>query len=369
MNIAYRHAPVPCATHREAGSNGRLRMKASIDDVAAKAGVSTATVSRAFSHPEKVSPKTRDKVLKAAEQLDFSISRSAGVLKSGKSYRIALLVGNSRIEWFTASIIEGLNAIFREAGYDLVIYPIAGVTARAEFFDDLPVRGNADAVIVSSFDISQAEAERLGTAHVPIIGINCATSRVLSASVGIDDAYGIRLAVRHLAALGHRNIAYVYKEFSPGLKFSSGKRITGFTHACAEIAGMKGKLIPVSPADTAFDTAISGILGEKNPPTAICFHQDSIAVPFFFRLRETRISVPEDISIIGFDDSTFARDIGLTTIRQLPREMAASAAHKALSLIEKQPVEDPHRIFPTQLIIRNSTARPRKTGKLLKPRN
>ena len=132
---------------------------------------------------------------------------------------------------------------------------------------------------------------------------------------------------------------------------------------------MKGKLIPVSPADTAFDTAISGILGEKNPPTAICFHQDSIAVPFFFRLRETGISVPEDISIIGFDDSTFARDIGLTTIRQLPREMAASAAHKTLSLIEKQPVEDLHGIFPTQLIIRNSTARPRKTGKLLKPRN
>lgn len=116
LNIAYRHAPVPCATHREAGSNGRLRMKASIDDVAAKAGVSTATVSRAFSHPEKVSPKTRDKVLKAAEQLDFSISRSAGVLKSGKSYRIALLVGNSRICYMLPSGFDSGPLLFQAQG-------------------------------------------------------------------------------------------------------------------------------------------------------------------------------------------------------------------------------------------------------------
>ena len=125
-------------------------MKASIEDVARQAGVSTATVSRAFSRPDMVSAKTRAKVMEAAQQLDFSVSRMAGILKSGRSHRVALLVGSSKLDWFTSRIIEGLNEVLRSAGYDLVIQPIGDAGAREEFFDELPVRGNADAVIVSS---------------------------------------------------------------------------------------------------------------------------------------------------------------------------------------------------------------------------
>ena len=100
-------------------------MKASIGDVALKAGVSNATVSRTFAHPEQVSEATRIKVQAAADALNFSISRSAGILKSGRTYRVALLIGSHAIEWFTAEIIAGLNDVLRDAGYDLVIYPIA----------------------------------------------------------------------------------------------------------------------------------------------------------------------------------------------------------------------------------------------------
>lgn len=139
-------------------------MKASIGDVALKAGVSNATVSRTFAHPEQVSEATRLKVQAAADALNFSVSRSAGILKSGRTYRIALLVGSGVIEWFTAEIIAGLNDVLRDAGYDLVIYPIEGSEARDAFFEELPVRNNADAVFVSSFGISPDEVKRLGTA-------------------------------------------------------------------------------------------------------------------------------------------------------------------------------------------------------------
>ena len=115
-------------------------MKASIEDVARQAGVSTATVSRAFSRPDMVSAKTRAKVMEAAQQLDFSVSRMAGILKSGRSHRVALLVGSSKLDWFTSRIIEGLNEVLRSAGYDLVIQPIGDAGAREEFFDELPVR-------------------------------------------------------------------------------------------------------------------------------------------------------------------------------------------------------------------------------------
>ena len=98
-----------------------------------------------------VSAKTRAKVMEAAQQLDFSVSRMAGILKSGRSHRVALLVGSSKLDWFTSRIIEGLNEVLRSAGYDLVIQPIGDAGAREEFFDELPVRGNAGLLCVRPF--------------------------------------------------------------------------------------------------------------------------------------------------------------------------------------------------------------------------
>lgn len=345
--------------------------KSSINDVAKAAGVSIATVSRAFSHPEKVLPATRKKVLQAAEQLDFIVSRTAGVLKSGKAYRIALLVGSNKIEWFTACVIEGLDEVFRNAGYDLVIQPINGLKQRKQFFEELPVRGNTDAVIVSSFAISTREAEQLNRINVPIIGINCAGAQSLSASIAINDATGARLAIEHLATLGHQHIYYIYEQFLSPFHFSSAQRISSFKDACKDLntphAGrpaafpkLQGTVFAINPGESTFDTILSKILLAQPRPTALIFHQDSIAIPFMFRLQKMGIRVPEDLSIIGFDDSTFAQEIGLTTIRQNPRNMAKQAAQTTLALINGQPIKQTHINAPIQLRIRNSTSLARK---------
>lgn len=335
-------------------------MKASIGDVALKAGVSNATVSRTFAHPEQVSEATRLKVQAAADALNFSVSRSAGILKSGRTYRIALLVGSGVIEWFTAEIIAGLNDVLRDAGYDLVIYPIEGSEARDAFFEELPVRSNADAVFVSSFGISPDEVKRLGTAKIPIIGINT-TSEGFDATVGINDKEGIKLIVRHLAKLGHRNLLYLYESFSSTLGFSSFNRISGFQEACDAIDGLNARTLAVQKGDSILDAAISEIMAQDNPPTALCFHQDSQAIPLFFRLQRSGLSVPGDISVTGFDDSTFAKEAELTTVRQRPYDMAVDAAQKALALIEGQPIKEPFETFPVQLQVRGSTAKPRAT--------
>lgn len=260
-------------------------MKASIEDVARQAGVSTATVSRAFSRPDMVSAKTRAKVMEAAQQLDFSVSRMAGILKSGRSHRVALLVGSSKLDWFTSRIIEGLNEVLRSAGYDLVIQPIGDAGAREEFFDELPVRGNADAVIVSSFAITPAEIRRLNTTRIPLIGINTA-SQGFTASVGIDDKAGIRLIVRHLTTLGHRNLLYLYETFDATMGFSSHNRVTGFLEACSELDGVTGQTMDMQAGDDPVDAALTALLARDDAPTALCFHQDSLAIPLFFRLRQ-----------------------------------------------------------------------------------
>lgn len=126
--------------------------KASIQAVAREAGVSVSTVSRTFAKPDLVLPETRDRVMTAAEKLDYSVSRSAAALKSGQSFRIALLASETITTWFNANIFAGLDSALRPSGYDTVPYPMRNAAERHDFFADLPVRRNGRmAVIVSSF--------------------------------------------------------------------------------------------------------------------------------------------------------------------------------------------------------------------------
>ena len=306
----------------------------SIQDVAQLAHVSISTVSRSFTRPDLVSKATRDKVMKAADELNFSISRSAAALKTGRALRIAVLVSGRLNLWFSSSIIEGLNEVFHDEGYDISIYQMSSTEERSEFFDMLPVRRNVDAVIVISFDIASNEIRQLRSVDVPIIGINSSLpeERGFNAAVRIDDKQGSELAARHLMMLGHRDIVYIRSDREVTLHFSVQGRYESFM-ACCQANGL------------------------DHMPTAIACQEDGIAVPLLFQLERNGFTVPNDISIIGYDDSVYARDLGLTTIRQTPVEMAREAARMTLALIEKQPLDEPFKTFPAQLIVRSTTAR------------
>ncbi|TCD53817.1 LacI family transcriptional regulator [Alloscardovia theropitheci] len=333
-------------------------MKTSINDVAQAAGVSTATVSRVFSHPDRVAERTREKVLKVASELDFYISRSAGVLKSGQAKRIAFLMGSSKLDWFTSRIIEGLNTVFRAAHYDLVIFPITNIEERKQFFDDLPLRGNVDAVVVSSFDIGPDEVVRLQKARVPIVGINVADTTGFTATVSIDDYEGTSIAVRYLKQLGHQHIAYCYTEFARGLHFSSWSRINGFKKACEE-ENINYSYILSETTEDVFSNIYSALMTpEHKDATALLFHQDSLAIPFIFAYREMGMDIPATISVMGYDNSNFAGEIGLTTIKQKPLDMAILAAHKTLRLIEDDYSAATHDVIPVKLVVRKTTAQP-----------
>ena len=124
---------------------------------------------------------------------------------------------------------------------------------------------------------------------------------------------------------------------------------------------MNARTLAVQKNDNIIDAAISEMMAQDNPPTALCFHQDSQAIPLFFRLQRRWQSIPLDISVTGFDDSAFAEEAQLTTVRQRPHDMAVAAARKALDLIEGRPVPKPFETFPVQLQVRGSTAKPRTT--------
>ena len=315
-------------------------MNASIQDVAKAAHVSISTVSRSFTRPELVSAATREKVLRIAEELNFSTSRSAAALKTGRAMRVALLMSDHIRLWFSASVIEGLNSVLHAEGYDISIFQISSIEERRDFFEMLPVRRNADAVIVASFDADETEIAQLASANVPIIGINSVMPRELgfTAAVNIDDTQGSILAARHLINLGHRDIAYVRTNRDVSLQISP-------------------TVIVAQEGPDRIRRVLTDLMSLERMPTAIACQEDGIAVPLIFQLERSGYEVPNDISVIGYDNSFYANDIGLTTIAQDPIEMAKMAAEMTVKLIEGEKPEHLFRTIPAELVVRSSTAK------------
>lgn len=335
--------------------------KADIHEVAKAAGVSISTVSRAFTRPDMVSEKTRAKVLAAAEQLGFTISRSAGSLKTGQTNRVAMIMNDAVTSWFNANVFAGLNDTLRPKGYDIAVYDhIDTADNRHDFFDTLPVRRNVDAVFVASIAIDPDEVGQLKSLRVPVIGINTAAADSLDASVRIDDEGGMFAATQHLISLGHRHIVYACSASSDSLAASVDARGQGFIRACqaAEQAGrtLDWRTITVPRGPEFVDSALAEILSLDHFPDAICCQMDMLAIPLVTRLVRYGHRTPRDYSIVGFDDMAHAEWVDLTTMRQNPHAMGCAAARKALTLLRGESLDKPHDIISPRLILRGTDA-------------
>lgn len=334
--------------------------KASIRDVAKVAGVSISTVSRAFTRPDLVSQKTRDKVLSAADKLDFNISRSATALKTGQTYRVALLMNEEITSWFNMEVFAGLNDVLHDAGYDISLFQhIDTVENRKEFFTALPVRRNVDAVFVNSFGIDSYEVTQLKRVHVPIIGINIPSTSNFDASVSIDDEEGMFMAAQHLINLGHHHIVYTCSQAAEGIESSIDNRGRGFIRACKAAEhnhDLQWQVLSVPRGREFADSALTALLALDEFPDAICCQMDMMAIPLVLKLERYGHTTPRDYSIIGFDDSPYADTINLTTMRQDPRTMGRNAAQKALELIAGETPGNAHETIQPQLVLRGSDA-------------
>ena len=328
------------------------------------AEVSVSTASRAFSRPNMVSPKTRARIIQVADSLGFSLSRSANTLRNGRTYRVALLMNDKPSLWFNAKTIEGLAETLRKGFYDISLYPIEDSGSSRRFFEDLPVKRNVDAIVVNSFAINSEQSERLMELNVPIMGINTPNWEGFAASSGIDDEHAMYLAAKHLINLGHRNIIYV--EFNPGhdLRFSASRRLKGFMLACSQSADPVHYVIEQisrkeidDNGDIHPDLLLDRIMSSEDRPSAICCQQDGIAIPLLCGLRRYGIEVPRDMSIVGIDDSTYAQDMGLTTVHQDPTAAARNVGEKLLTLLDGGTLEHPFETMPCNLVVRSSTRR------------
>ncbi|MFD8307367.1 LacI family DNA-binding transcriptional regulator [Streptomyces sp. NPDC059690] len=326
-------------------------------DVAERAGVSVSTVSRTLRGLSNVSPDVRARVENAARALNFAVSRHASSLVTGRTGVVAGLVPTLD-SWFMGSALSALGPLLRAADLELTVYVTPDLAERAAFFERLPARRNADALLVFCFDLTDAESARLDDLGMPVVYVSQhADGRP---SVYVDDGAAARAGTRHLLNLGHRRIAFMQSAGPTGFSFSSHERLLGHRRALTE-AGvpLDDSLVVAAPAGDrrAVAEALGQLLGLREPPTAVFAEQDELAVSLIWTLRRSRIEVPERMSVLGFDDQPVAELFDLTTVAQSPADMGREAGELVLRLIA-DPDADParHVLLPTRLIPRGSTA-------------
>jgi DNA-binding LacI/PurR family transcriptional regulator len=341
---------------------------AGIKDVADRAGLSVATVSRALSGKANVSPKSRQLAQAAAKELGFVPSYHASSLASGRNHNVGLVVPFVH-RWYFSSVLDGVSTTLLDAGYDLTLYNVGNQPERRHsVLNDFLLRKRLDAVIAVALVLSEAEIKQLLAIHRPIVGIGGALAG--ASTIRINDVGLSRMAADHLIRLGHTRIAHMtgYAELNQDFKLP-GIRQTGFQNA------MKSAGLSIRPEwQVSADFTIQGayasarrLLGTASErPTAVFAASDEMAIGTILAARDFGLRVPHDLSVIGLDGHELGEVFGLTTINQDARGQGALAAKLLLDRLgtgqsaerASGTLATDDREYPTEFVIRTSTAVP-----------
>ena len=326
-------------------------------DVAERAGVSIATVSRALRGLPGVSPRTRDRVQSAVEELDYVISPAASSLR-GATRRVAVVL--PRLDsWFSSTMLATVESTLRQADLDVLIYQVATKEKRENFFRDLPTRRKVDAVLLITLPIRPEEEERLDLMGVEVV---VAGSRLRDfPSVSVDDVAIATQAVEHLIGLGHTRIGMIRTGDTDGARWASDlHRRAGYLDAL-DRHGLphEPELLVTAPygAD-AGSVGMEQLLRLDDPPTAVFCYSDDIAVAALAHLLRHGLRVPEDVSLIGVDGHELGKLFDITTIDQHVVDQARAASRMVLDLLAGRSLGDSRLTLPTHLRLRGSTAPP-----------
>ncbi len=331
---------------------------AGISDVAARAGVSKATASRALSGTGYVSEATRKRVQDAADTLGYVPSTNAVSLATGRTQNIGVVMPYVN-RWFFAEVLEGIQAALLERGLDLTLYDAKpGTTQRRRIFDDFLARKRFDGLIAVGLEPVDHELERLVQIGKPIVSVVGSSDE--TSVVAVDDDYAARRATEHLLALGHESIAFVGGAPASHWAHVDQARLAGYRHAMRE-AGLSAKVRHIHSEVSlpgGYAAAVDLLGDTRTRPTAIVGVCDEVAIGAIIAARRVGIQVPSALSVVGIDDHEFADMFALTTLQQIPRQQGAAAVDLLLAEIADPDRERSTLRIPSRLIVRNTTAVP-----------
>lgn len=343
---------------------------ATLNTVAEKAGVSVMTASRALSGTGYVAKKTRAKVIAAAQELNYSPNLSAKMMKGSGTGVIGVLV-NDLNSVVINEIVGAVSSAIKGVGRDLIIYnSIDSLGTPNRGGVNQMLSGLCDGLLLIMPRLVPGHIEKLEKIDLPMVLVNyCRTETSLPVVRG-DNRNGARDAVNHLLALGHRRIGFLAGSGSTG---QSQERQRGYTEALkqAGIATDKNLIVMADfKQNIAFELCTT-LFDLADPPTAIFAANDAMALGAIDAARAHGLRVPEDISVVGFDDIPLASHVHpkLTTLRQPLSAIGDAAVQELLRRITGAEAQQWRVEFPSTLIVRETTAPPATTLKKLNRTN
>lgn len=330
-------------------------MRATIDDVARAAGVSLATVSRALRGLPNVSPATRQRVLDAAESLHYRPDPNASRLAAGASHSLGVLAPGFH-SWYVGGVLAGAESVLSRRGFDLLLRSAVRDTPTSVVQSILALRGRVDALLLVDVHLEDDELEEVARFGHPILTLGSRTRGI--DSLTIDNREAGRAVANHLVNLGHRRIALVEGDPDLAMEHASGfERRAGFRDALAEHG-----LEPLAIVNGGFSVqgggeAFTELWALSERPTAVFCVSDEMALGLLATARRQGISVPGELSVVGFDDHDLAEAEDLTTVRQDVPELGMLAARRLLARIADGGGPT-HEVVEVTLVVRSSTGRP-----------
>ncbi len=340
-----------------------------IADVAREAGVSKTAVSFAFNSPERLGEVTVARIRDVATTLGYRPHPVARMLKARQTATLGILTPHSFTKVFGnpyfALFFEGVSSVVDDRGFGLLfIAPLGGSLERA--LD----RATVDGVLVVGIDHDHPEVDGIRRAGVPMVSVD-APSWPEHGAVEVADEAGARAAGRHLAELGHRDILVMsIGPHTPGSGVSPGqvvrRRLQGYREGLGRVSEGNEWVIGADATVESGEQEFIAAWDRGIRPTAVLAMSDAMAVGVMQAARGLGLSIPEDLSIVGFDDLPMSQlcNPPLTTVHQPIRAKGEAAARLLLAALDTGRSEKgTHRILRTELVIRGSTAPPRGSSR------
>ena len=326
-------------------------------EVARRAGVSQSAVSHTFTPGASISPKTREKVMAAAQELGYRPNAIARSLITHRSRIIAVVMAYLE-NLFYPDVLEELGRLLVKENYRLLLFTGHMDRDSDPVFDQL-MQYRVDGIILASTTLSSHLSEECAAAGIPVVLFNRTTERDAVSSVTTRNREGGRRIAEFLIAGGHKRFGYI-----SGVESSSTNRdrFAGYAEALAE-AGYKDIAVGVGNYDRATaEAAARDLLSRPDRPDALFVANDHMAVAVMDVARyEFGLKIPEDLSIIGYDDVGPARwtSYGITTMSQPLKRMVEATVNILMDQISSGEIEAEHRILSGDLIVRTSARLPK----------
>jgi len=324
-----------------------------IYDIAERADVSTATVSRVFNDESAVAAETREKVMEAANALDYQPHASAQSLARQRTNLIAVVVP-VLAQYFYMGVLRGVQDALASSDFDLLVYAPSHPGQIEEHLRRATQRGRSDGLLFLSTEVTSGIADHLDATPQEVVLVD--TDHADFESISIDNEEGGYLAARHLIDRGYHRIAHVTAD-EPEPPPATQRRL-GYERALDEVGRSpilaRGDKEPFAFSKEGGYRAMATLLDQTPVPDAVFTASDMQALGARRAIQEAGYRVPHDIAIVGFDDIAMSGYVGLTTIRQPLNDFGKLAIEKLLGRID-----DPNRnvsstVFAPELVVRRS---------------